>query len=236
MATQEEADRALNVFGNQLFSKNPNLVKISVVPEVDSEGKSTGGFILEAGVLSMAVQNNAAALGAQLSTEFVPLELPVPDAMSNATGGRVRVNVVQVGEIRALSCSLQIAPQPISILAFTNRIRPVNGGNSVGNARYNNAGTFGSVVRLKNDTTNRYFLSNWHVLVGGSGQTGDQLIQPRALMVALRLTTRSGLFTGSSLIPSSMRLLESPHSRGKTSWHTDFVVTAATIRFPLTQP
>ena len=181
MATQQDADLSLKHFGNQLFSRNPNLVKLSVVAEQDADGKPTGQYYLEAGVISMAVQNASAALDAGLATELVPSELPLADAQGNARNDRVRVNVVQVGEIRALNCGAQQSTQSIGILAFTNRVRPVNGGNSVGNTRYNNAGTFGSVVRLRNDTNNRYFLSNWHVLVGGSGQNGDVIVQPGRL-------------------------------------------------------
>lgn len=178
MATRTDADLVLRHHQRQMFSSNPNLVKLSVVPVTDAVGRPTAEYILEAGVLNLAVQISAQSAG---QGEYVPSKLAIPDLNGALTKNEISVRVVQVGEIKALSVGLAPPPAPISILSYTNRVRPVNGGNSIGNARYNNAGTFGSVVKLAGDSSNRYFLSNWHVLADGSGQAGDPIVQPGRL-------------------------------------------------------
>lgn len=170
MATQQQADATLAFHEDDLFNRIPNLAKLSVVKNADGE------WIIEAGVIDMNMQ--LALKGTPHDADAVPDSLEIPDAQDakKLTRDLLPVSVVYTGEIQSLSQTTVVAP-----LAFTNRVRPVNGGSSVGNCRYNSAGTFGSVVRLKGDTTNRYFLSNWHVLVGGSGRIGDPLLQPGRL-------------------------------------------------------
>lgn len=175
MATRAEADLVLQQYQDRLFDSNPNLVKLSVVPVTDVDGRSTSEYLLEAGVISMAVQ---IAASSSKSGEFVPEGLAVPDSWN---GNEVPVRVIQVGEIKALNNRHSAVSAPVGTLEFVGRVRPVNGGNSVGNTRFNSAGTFGSVVKLRDDVRNRYFISNWHVLAGGAGVPGDAILQPGRL-------------------------------------------------------
>lgn len=173
MAAQNKVDLALAYHQDRLL-ENHNLAYLSVVPRLDDKGRPTKDFYIEAGVIRMDVQEAAAAAVAKAKAnagpeEFVPARLPIPSARDTAimTKEFVDVEVVQSGEIATLS--------------FTDRRRPCEGGNSVGNPRYNNAGTLGAPITVQGDSTNLYFLSNWHVLVGGSGRRGDVLIQPARL-------------------------------------------------------
>lgn len=180
MATEAEANKTLKFHQVKLFD-NYNLAKLSVVPKLDSSDKPTTDWLIEAGVISLAVQANASAQSAGLA-ENVPNELFIPDQNGQLTAQSVTVRIVEVGEIRTVAHLVANEdPSSVDLLSYKNRVRPVNGGNSVGNARYNDAGTFGSVVKLRSDDANRYFISCWHVLAGGSGVTGDALIQPGRL-------------------------------------------------------
>lgn len=180
MATQEQADKTLAFHQNRLFQDIPNLSKLSVVKDTQ------GNWIIEAGVIDENIQNTLS--NTNYEAECVPNSLQIPtDEKGTLSQEVLPVHIVNTGEIRTLGAVAERkTPTPgtvaeIETLAFTNRTRPVNGGNSVGNCRNYDAGTFGSVVRLSGDTTNRYFLSNWHVLVGGSGRIGDRLVQPGRL-------------------------------------------------------
>jgi hypothetical protein len=76
----------------------------------------------------------------------------------------IRVDVIEVGEIRALQ-------------SRTDRVRPAPGGVSIGHYKIT-AGTFGSVVRDKN-TGDRLILSNNHVLANSNDAIlGDPITQP----------------------------------------------------------
>jgi S1-C subfamily serine protease len=169
MTAQRKADLALAYHQDRLM-QNQNLAYLSVVPRLDERGRPTKAYYIEAGVIRMEVQEAAAAIVAKSRTakseEFVPSRLAVPSERepSVLTKEFVEVEVVQCGEV--------------TVLSHTDRRRPCEGGNSVGNPRYNNAGTLGAPITIRGDSANLYFLSNWHVLVGGSGRRGDPLIQP----------------------------------------------------------
>lgn len=68
-------------------------------------------------------------------------------------------------------------PDQSSIEHRNIRYDPLVGGIAIQNSRYNNLGTLGCVL---NDQSSRapIGLSNYHVLVGDSGQQGDQITQP----------------------------------------------------------
>jgi hypothetical protein len=58
--------------------------------------------------------------------------------------------------------------------------RPVKCGLSCGHSKINTAGTIGCVVT--SDGTNRFILSNWHVLTDGNGtKPGDDILEPGLL-------------------------------------------------------
>jgi len=172
MTTKKKADLALIYHQNKLLQNN-NLSYLSVVPRLDEKGRPTKDYYIEAGVIRLDVQEAAAASvkseGTEQEEEFVPSRLPIPSERDTKTLTKefVDVEIVLAGEITTLS--------------FTDRQRPCAGGNSVGNPRYNNAGTLGAPITIQGDSSNLYFLSNWHVLVGGSGKRGDALIQPARL-------------------------------------------------------
>lgn len=174
MVSRQDADLALLHFGNKLFRKNPNLSKISVVAITDENDNPTDEYILEAGVISMKIQEAATRLGNALTDELVPFELPLADEQGNALESRIPVRIVQTGRITLLGCQ-QVGG---NIQSFTDRVRPVNGGNSVSSANDGYTGTFGSAVKLKDNSEEKFFLSNWHILVGKDGEEGDKIIQP----------------------------------------------------------
>ncbi len=173
MTTQKKADLALNLHQDKLM-ENHNLAYLSVVSRLDEKGNPKKDYYIEAGVIRMDVQESAAAIVKKTKKiaseeELVPSRLPIPSdtGTSSKANEFVDVAVVESGEVSALS--------------FTDRRRPCKGGNSVGNPRYNSAGTLGAPITIQGDSRNLYFLSNWHVLAGGSGRRGDALIQPGRL-------------------------------------------------------
>jgi len=100
----------------------------------------------------------------------------VPDALPLDVNGRtveVPVEAVECGEVTFAS-------------ALPGRIRPVQGGHSIGNCRFQNAGTLGAWVQIANEHnghTGWIGLSNNHVFAGydGMGQIGDDILQPGVL-------------------------------------------------------
>ncbi len=157
MATKSEADQALAYHQNILFQSIPDLTKISVV---ESKPHS-GDFLLEAGVIDLRTANQ------NLGPVRIPTELQIPGSSGHFPNKTIRVRVVETGELKRLSG------------VFTSRTRPAQGGDSVGRAGGPDTGTLGSTVQLKvGGNSEDYFLSCWHVLVGGSGRLGDSIIQP----------------------------------------------------------
>lgn len=94
----------------------------------------------------------------------MPMTALTPQDTLPRSVDNVRVDVIEVGEIRALQ-------------SRTDRIRPAPGGVSIGHYKIT-AGTFGSVVRDKN-TGDRLILSNNHVLANSNDAIpGDPITQP----------------------------------------------------------
>lgn len=99
---------------------------------------------------------------------MVSKKLPLPALATEAilphSVQGVNVDVIEVGEIRALQ-------------ARTDKWRPAPGGVSIGHYKIT-AGTFGAVVRDKN-TNERLILSNNHVLANSNDASpGDDILQP----------------------------------------------------------
>ncbi|MCH8294690.1 hypothetical protein IH992_26700 [Candidatus Poribacteria bacterium] len=97
----------------------------------------------------------------------------VPEVLSLDADGRteeIAVEVIECGEVTFLA-------------ELTERIRPVQGGYSIGNRRFDNAGTLGAWVKIANEHdghTGWIGLSNNHVFAGydGAGQIDDNIVQP----------------------------------------------------------
>ena len=99
-----------------------------------------------------------------------------PDALSLDVDGRtveVPVEAVECGEVKFAA-------------ELTECIRPVQGGYSIGNHRFQDAGTLGAWMQIANEHnghTGWLGLSNNHVFPGydGAGQIGDNILQPGVL-------------------------------------------------------
>lgn len=94
----------------------------------------------------------------------LPLPALAPEAVLPHSVQGVNVDVIEVGEIRALQ-------------ARTDKWRPAPGGVSIGHYKIT-AGTLGAVVRDRN-TNERLILSNNHVLANSNDASpGDDILQP----------------------------------------------------------
>ena len=94
----------------------------------------------------------------------LPLPALAPEAVLPKNIEGVSIDVIQVGQIRALQ-------------ARTDRWRPAPGGVSIGHYKIT-AGTFGSIVRDR-ETGNRLILSNNHVIANSNdADAGDEILQP----------------------------------------------------------
>lgn len=101
-----------------------------------------------------------------LVRQKVPQAGLTPEALVPQAIGGVSVDVIEVGDLRALQ-------------ARTDRWRPAPGGVSIGHYKIT-AGTFGAVVRDR-ATGDRLILSNNHVLANSNdAEPGDSIIQPGA--------------------------------------------------------
>ncbi len=167
MASERKANSALEYHRDELF-KNSNLAYLAVVSVLDDDGEPTDDFIIEAGVYNLEQQKeaeNKLQAEGRREEEFVPPRLPVPSEgkIKTLTGEYVAVEIKESEGFAAQSSR--------------ERIRPANGGSSVMNYRYHSAGTLGGAIKIKGQP-GLFFISNWHVLTGGSGRNGDSIIQP----------------------------------------------------------
>ena len=100
----------------------------------------------------------------------------VPDALPLDVNGRTLEVPVQAVECGEVTFAAELA----------EHVRPVQGGYSIGNRRFPNAGTLGAWVQIANEHyghTGWIGLSNNHVFAGydGAGQLGDDILQPGVL-------------------------------------------------------
>lgn len=175
---QKAASQEQENFLEELLAK-PNVVGVGVgykVIESDNE-RETGDICLSVFV-----------------TEKLTDDLLSQDDMVKPSYGKVKTDVVTAGEIFA-GCGgpLETEPPPdahdnaeegedVSIQILRNRVRPVEGGYSVGNFRIT-AGTYATAVydsRPSIGIPRRYYvLSNNHVLANSNrARIGDPILQP----------------------------------------------------------
>lgn len=169
MANREQADLALQEHQETLL-ENPNVAYISTVPK--NEGETDGEFIIEVGLTEQELEidvrgsSQEGYLYDQQNFPQVPSRLVVP-LRAKLTAADARP-VEQTVEVRVVVCG------DVDISSFICRRRPARGGNSCGNPRRNAAGTLGMAFQMDGSI---YILSNWHVLYGNGGATGDPIIQ-----------------------------------------------------------
>jgi hypothetical protein len=143
--------------------------EISAVKEI-----SKGNLMAVENVVGVAVgyqvkggqQTGEYALVVMVSRKL-PLSALAPHAVLPKSVSGVQVDVVEVGELRALQSP-------------TSRWRPAPGGVSIGHYKVT-AGTLGAVVRDRN-TGKRMILSNNHVIANSNDcEPGDIILQPGPL-------------------------------------------------------
>jgi endonuclease G len=119
-------------------------------------------------VIQFAVQQKVRPESLEsVSTKPIPAEIEFE-------GHTLRTDVVQ----RSFKPSfIVVTPEALTKDPRKQRLGVLVPGISIGNARTNDAGTLGAVVRdLRNDQP--ALLSNWHVLHTPDGQIGDAIVQP----------------------------------------------------------
>ena len=169
MANREQADLALHAHYERLL-ENPNVAYISSVARND--GETDGEYVIEVGLIEEELEVDADATmdEADLDTlrgfPRIPGRLVIPSrgAISAADASHVEQTV----EVRVVVCG------DVNISSFVGRRRPASGGNSCGNPRRNSAGSVGMAFQLDGSV---YILSNWHVLYGNGGASGDPIVQ-----------------------------------------------------------
>lgn len=94
-ASYNEAVKAQKEIEDKLL-KDPNVVSVGVVAEVNSSDKPTGSYVVQVGVISINIYQNAQ----KLLQSVIPLKHPI----HNSTQERyVRIDVIQRGVIERLS-------------------------------------------------------------------------------------------------------------------------------------
>ena len=169
MANRKQADLALQAHQESLL-ENPNVAYISTVAKND--GETDGEYVIEVGLIEEELEIDAGAsnddtgLNSAQGFPRIPKRLVIPSS-GNATAAdasqreqTIKVEVVVCGDV--------------NISSFAGRRRPAKGGNSCGNPRRKAAGTLGMAFQMDGKV---YILSNWHVLYGNGGATGDPIVQ-----------------------------------------------------------
>ncbi|WP_298937443.1 trypsin-like serine protease [uncultured Ruegeria sp.] len=168
MADQQTADFVLSSFEDALF-ENPNVTYAAVIE------KGKGDYVIEVSVLSIAANDEAKARFSSFSSDeeedalpFVPERLSVPSRFTSQSGTDeedeqfVDISIIESPEITAQNL-------------------PAQGGDSIGNFRYRNAGTLGAVVTISTLPGKQFIITNWHVLVGNGATRGDRVLHPGVL-------------------------------------------------------
>lgn len=152
MATEKIADATLDYFSDTLLELD-DVVYAAVVED-------ESGFIIEVGVLSSYFVDRS-------DDKRLPEKLEAPAhfirSLNIDDAEEVPVNVVDT--------------DPIEFL-YKDKVRPANGGNSIGNHKKNSAGTLGAAVTVSSIPGKAFILTNWHVLKGSFGKKGDYVLQP----------------------------------------------------------
>jgi hypothetical protein len=182
----EEALKAQKDIEDTLL-KDPNVVSVGVVEELNRLGQKTGNFAIKVGVISAEVYQNALDHGESI----IPSEYKIYSSNGSHRIKHVKINVIKTGEINALYSfakrydlpdALDNIP-PASMQTsddHKSRQRPSLCGQSVGHPTIT-AGTIGLLTEYVSgpQVGRAYILSNNHVLAANNaGFVGDAIIQP----------------------------------------------------------
>jgi hypothetical protein len=183
----DEAVRAQKAIEDNLL-KDPNIVSIGVVEEIDEFGRKTGDYAIKVGVISAEVYQNALRHGESI----IPGAYKLESKDATHTIKHVHITVVKTGQIKALSVSHpseskdlpsavdNIPATPQTLDDHTSRRRPSPCGQSIGHPSVT-AGTMGLLLEYATgeNVGKAYILSNNHVLAANNtGFVGDPIIQP----------------------------------------------------------
>jgi len=171
---------AKNILDAQLFGVMPSITT-AIEYETTPAGTKIKGPVLTVKLKRrVEFHDNVIGLctmvGDQLTFLVKEGTAGVPDALPlDVNGNNVEVPVESVvcGEVTFAK-------------ELTERIRPMQGGYSIGNCRFQNVGTLGAWVQIANEHdghTGWIGLSNNHVFAGydGAGKIGDEILQPGVL-------------------------------------------------------
>lgn len=183
----EEAVMAQANIEDELL-KDPNVVSVGVIEEIDDLGQKTGNYVIQVGVISIETYQNTIKHGKSV----IPPEYILHSENNGQEEKHVRVNVVKEGKIEALSNVTQYGKEdfpsaideiqdiPGTIGDTTLRRRPSPCGQSIGHPNVT-AGTIGLLLKYEQgpNVGKAYVLSNNHVLaVNNLAYVGDSIIQP----------------------------------------------------------
>lgn len=174
--TIEAAIASLRTIEEELLEYH-NVTKTSVVPVLDEKGEATGEFFIEVGVRDRNLENQLISEGNSPLGKIRTIPL-LTDGGENSNEF-IPIRIIETGDISALPITTPAETADEAAMLYTGKFRPALGGDSIGNHRYNNAGTLGALVQ-GNDGSH-YILTNWHVLVNNGTQQGDIILQPARL-------------------------------------------------------
>nr|WP_299385854.1 hypothetical protein [Allomuricauda sp.] len=164
----EIALRIKNHYENELF-QNDSVGNLSLEELLDENKQKTNRYIINAGVYQA---RKIPKEGDIFTYSKVPQFLAVPEELLP------KKTVHTDGAVQAPQDRIRV------IVHFTEKfyatakpVRPLIGGISCMHFEYDEAGTLGGKVKLQNEP-GKYFISNWHVLVGSNGALDDEILQP----------------------------------------------------------
>ncbi len=190
MATEKHANEILDLY-QKILVKNKNISYMAVVPIIDSDNNLTEDFTIEVGVLNKKHQIDLndkfdieKNIDNYLSKRGMPENLSMYDITNTILeNGLVPKKLIIPSDSYEIDLSINtievkiVTSDELKTQTFNDYKRPVKGGCSIMNYKYNAPGTLGAMVKIKN-SSELFFISNWHVLTGSIGRNGDHILQP----------------------------------------------------------
>lgn len=162
----------------EILMADDRVVSVGTVKEKDLDGKDTGFFSIQVGLISEASPGTINDIKQKIT---VFLEKNDEVSAQSVESNEIQLVFTEEGEIQALSHSdIPSTDDFVSSNSgiYTERSRPLVGGISVGHYKVS-AGTFGAIVSFDSSKDETYLLSNNHVLANTNvANIGDNIIQP----------------------------------------------------------
>ncbi|MCD8524429.1 MAG: S1 family peptidase [Gammaproteobacteria bacterium] len=162
----------------EILMSDNRVVSVGTVKEKDLDGKDTGFFSIQVGLVSEASPETINDIKQEIT---VFLEKNDEISAQSVESNEIQIVFTEEGEIQALGhIDIPSTDDFVSSNSgvYAERSRPLVGGISVGHYKVG-AGTLGAIVSFDSSKDEAYLLSNNHVFANTNvANIGDNIIQP----------------------------------------------------------